>query len=105
MNSSSNQPTKISFLKKVVNGVKWALGQLNKMIFSVNHAQAYNLNWNHILTEYRKQGVQTIEEFAVSYTYDFALNIGVMDDKKTKEAIYNDILQKLQFLKEEGKLV
>lgn len=105
MNSNTNHPTNNSFLKKISQAIKWSLSQLNTLIFSVNESEAYILNWNHVLTQYREQGMQTIEEFAVSYTYDFATDTGLMDDKKIKEAVYNDILQKLYTLKEEGKLV
>ncbi|GMN06305.1 hypothetical protein MTsPCn5_16940 [Croceitalea sp. MTPC5] len=78
--------------------------KLWKLFDAFNEDKIYVANVSDILQKYIDFKIDDIEEFAATYTYDFHDTRRILDNKKSKEHMYNRVYKMMKALEEKGSL-
>lgn len=70
-----------------------ALQKVNLIIMGINDSKPYQLDWEHVLSEYDKLGVGDVCEFASGYSFGWHAVNGKLKDDVSKQAMYIDIIE------------
>jgi hypothetical protein len=91
-------------LKRVIKYLAKSKKKLWLWFDAFNDDSLYVLSTTDVLQKYIDFKVDDIEEFAAIYTYERHDVMGSLDDRESKEKMYEEVHQILLALKEKGAL-
>ena len=69
------------------------LQRVNILIQNITDSRRYQLDWEHILSEYDRLGVGDVCEFASGYAFGWHAMNGKLSDDVSKQAMYIEIIE------------
>tara|TARA_R110000737_G_scaffold323490_1_gene336141 strand:- start:2277 stop:2579 length:303 start_codon:yes stop_codon:yes gene_type:complete len=85
--------SRFGFLKGEGSLFEKMLQRVNILIQNINDSRRYQLDWEHILSEYDRLGVGDVCEFASGYAFGWHAMNGKLSDDVSKQAMYIEIIE------------
>lgn len=85
--------SRFGFLKGEGSLFEKMLQRVNILIQGINDSRPYQLDWEHILSEYDRLGVGDVCEFASGYAFGWHAMNGKLSDDVSKQAMYIEIIE------------
>lgn len=85
--------SRFGFLKGEGSLFEKMLQRVNILIQDINDSRPYQLDWEHILSEYDRLGVGDVCEFASGYAFGWHAMNGKLSDDVSKQAMYIEIIE------------